>query len=377
MAINRKEFTEPVDTSLKATKDFTRFLLRFKYRDKYYNKLFDYSDKQWDKRTRISKAKSEALAYKSKVKNSTSDIGFNESSPLNKVAEAYFSKECSKTKWTDERKDSYRLYIEPAIGKRKIKDIRLDDINDIRLKMEKKGHTKQTINGCSPRTIKKALIQTLKPIMEYARDNKVIDDIPKITLSKEHTKENKSKKKKVDNAGVKLTELYATILDLYKDDPFYRALFLLALYGRRWGEIKTLEWIDVDRLNNTYTIRAENNKIGENQKYALPRVLLDALDQIDGNSGLIFVSPVTGKELSTPKKQLAKIKAHSGIEELTMHYFRHILVSAMGEMGTAGTVLSAALGHTNLKTVNDFYLSANHTKASQIANQTIASITNG
>ena len=58
-----------------------------------------------------------------------------------------------------------------------------------------------------------------------------------------------------------------------------------------------------------------------------------------------------------------------------MHYFRHILVSAMGEMGTAGTVLSAALGHTNLKTVNDFYLSANHTKASSEANKAIEIIT--
>lgn len=54
-----------------------------------------------------------------------------------------------------------------------------------------------------------------------------------------------------------------------------------------------------------------------------------------------------------------------------MHYFRHILVSAMGEMGTAGTILSASLGHTNLDTVNQFYLSANHTKASQETNLTI------
>ena len=46
----------------------------------------------------------------------------------------------------------------------------------------------------------------------------------------------------------------------------------------------------------------------------------------------------------------------------------------MGEMGTANTVLSASLGHTNLQTVNDFYLSANHTKASAEANQTIAKL---
>jgi hypothetical protein len=48
----------------------------------------------------------------------------------------------------------------------------------------------------------------------------------------------------------------------------------------------------------------------------------------------------------------------------------------MGEMGTASTILSAVLGHTNLNTVNQFYLSANYTKGSQVANDAIKSITN-
>ena len=51
-----------------------------------------------------------------------------------------------------------------------------------------------------------------------------------------------------------------------------------------------------------------------------------------------------------------------------MHYFRHILVSAMGEVGVPTTILSASLGHTNLDTVNTFYLSANHTNSSKVVN---------
>jgi len=43
----------------------------------------------------------------------------------------------------------------------------------------------------------------------------------------------------------------------------------------------------------------------------------------------------------------------------------------MGEVGTAATILSASLGHTNLDTVNQFYLSANHEKSSNQANTTI------
>jgi len=162
----------------------------------------------------------------------------------------------------------------------------------------------------------------------------------------------------------------------YKDNGFYRGLFLFALYGRRWNEIRTLQWSDIDFKILTYTIRANNNKIGQDQSYQLPQPILDALNEIkDDKKGLVFKSPITGKELYPPKKQLSIIKEVSEISELTMHYFRHILVTAMGKMGTASTVLSASLGHTNLQTVNDFYLSANHIKGSQVANDTIEQIT--
>jgi hypothetical protein len=52
----------------------------------------------------------------------------------------------------------------------------------------------------------------------------------------------------------------------------------------------------------------------------------------------------------------------------------NLLVSALGEMATAGTILSASLGHTNLSTVDDFYRTANYTKASIEANISIDKI---
>ena len=41
------------------------------------------------------------------------------------------------------------------------------------------------------------------------------------------------------------------------------------------------------------------------------------------------------------------------------------------KISVAGTILSASLGHTNLDTVNQFYLSANHKKASGEANKAL------
>ena len=365
MAVDRKQFTEIIEAGLKANSSYTKFYINFKLDGKIKQRVVDYSNKDWDKRTRIAKAKADLAAEKNKQINT--GVNFTENSKLNDVAELYFEKSCEASKWTDERKDAYNLYCKNSIGKKRIKDVRQVDVDSLRKSMELKGHSKQTINGCSPRTIKKVLIQILKPIMQYALDNKVLSDLPNIKAPKQNRQ-----KKTVEDAGVKLATLYRTIVTIYADEPFYRALFLFALYGRRWNEIRTLQWGDVNFLISRYTIRAENNKIGQNQTYELSATIAEALSHIeDEHNGLVFKSPVTGAELYPPKKQLAKIKDTANIPELTMHYFRHILVSAMGEAGTATTILSASLGHTNLDTVNNFYLSANHTKASQEANKTI------
>ncbi len=387
MAINKNDYINKVDVGLKADKTFTHYFYRFKLEGKEYAKTFDISNSDWDKKTKKEKAKQYALKYKEDTLYNSLHISseFDINSTLNDVANEYFKNVCSDSIWDTDREASYKLYLSPVLGKKKIKDITLNNINTIRLGMEKKGHSEQTKNGCSPRTIKKVLIQTLKPIMQYAIDNNIIAKHPKIELSKHHTKANAPIKKIVKNGGVKLASLNTTICTIYSDDGFYRALFLFALFGRRWNEIRTLQWSDIDLLDGTYTIQAKNNKINEEQTYELPELIREALGAIkDNNKGLVFKSPVTGKELYSPKKQLVNIKKHLEkddndlipIPELTMHYFRHILVSAMGEIGTATTVLSASLGHTNLKTVNQFYLSANHTKGSKVANQTIKEITN-
>lgn len=369
MAIDMSEFSENVEAGLKSNKSFTRFFYRFKIDGTTKRGIFDYSDKEWDKRTRIAKAKADLAAEKDKQVNT--GVNFTENSRLNDVANIYFEKSCEVSKWTSERNDNYNLYCKDGIGKKRIKDIRQVDVETLRKSMEIKGHSKQTLNGCSPRTIKKLLIQVLKPIMQYALDNKILSDMPTIKPPKQNRQ-----KKIVEDAGTKLATLFKTIMTTYADEPFYRALFLFALYGRRWNEIRTLQWSDVNFLTSRYTIRAENNKIDQNQTYELSAPIAEALSCIkDEHNGLVFKSPITGVELYPPKKQLAKIKDTANIPELTMHYFRHILVSAMGEAGTATTILSASLGHTNLDTVNNFYLSANHTKASQEANIAIANLT--
>jgi integrase len=394
MAINTKEFINQVKPALKANADYTRFYFRFKQDGKIVHGVLDYTSKEWDKRTRTSKAEAD-LANKREHTSITADAEFNENSTLDAVAKAYFTLSCDDTAWNRARRDEYNKYVgelrtegelkaykaklkkdsrefyTPAykLGKKKIKDIKTAHIDAIKRGMEHKGYSKQNADGCSPRTIKKVLAQVIKPILQYAVDNDVITKVPAITSPKQT-----SKKKIVTNATDTLAILYKTINSLYADDAFYRALFLFALYGRRLNEILTLEWSDINILQNAYTIREENSKTIE-QTYDLPAVIAEALTAITADKeGLIFVSPKTGKKLTPPKKQLLKVKEASGVENLTMHYFRHILVSAMAENDVVNSVLSASLGHANSATTERHYISANHARASAEANKAIAGL---
>ena len=394
MAINTKEFINKVDTGLKANDNHNRFYYRFKVDGKITHGVLDYTNKEWDKKTRISKAKAEIIEKKSHSADTT-EVAFNENSTLDKVAETYFSLTCDDTEWNRARRAEYnkyvgelrtkeeleaykaklikdgREYFNPSykIGKKKIKDISTIHIDAIKRGMEQKGYSKQNADGCSPRTIKKVLAQVIKPILQYAVDADVIAKVPKITLPKQT-----ASKKSVTNATDTLATLYKTINSLYADDGFYRSLFLFALYGRRLNEILTIEWRDINFLDCTYTIRDENSKTIE-QTYDLPAVIIDALNSIPANrEGLIFVSSITGKKLSPPKRQLAKVKEASGVDDLTFHKFRHILVSAMAESGIVSSVLSASLGHANSMTTERHYITQNHTRASQEANKAIAGL---
>jgi len=378
MAINYKEFiytnsdknAKDLNIGLRANKDFKKFLYRCKINNKQVRKIFDYSNQDWNKKDTIKKVNKDSETFKEQ-KIEALENPFNQSTNLNYIADEYFTKKCMESEWTTARKRQYELYIKPFIGNKAVSKIIENDIDTIRKNMEITNYHQYKEGGCSIRTIEKVLLQILKPILEYAKSNgALLKPVPPINIPNRH----KKKKKTVTNATKKISLLYNAIQNRYKNDPFYRALFMFALFGRRWNEIATLQWNDIDFNNNRYIIRADNNKIGQDQTYDLPQPIKEPLIKIENKKGIIFKSPITGKKLHPPRKQLAKIKEDTEIKELTMHYFRHILVTALGETGTAATVLSASLGHTRAETVDEVYRTINHLKGSQSANKQLENI---
>lgn len=364
-----KEFINslPEPRGLRANKDFTRFYYRFKIESKEYATVIDFNDKSWDKKTRKTNATIEAIKYK-KAKAEW-DMDFTPDTKFKTLAEEYMKNKWDMdTKWSQEKLTMLKHYIYPHIKDKKASTVKERDIDKIRKNMEQTGYAKQNKNGCSPRTIRKVLLQVLKPILQYGLRNGALQRMPEIDIPK------KTAKKEVSNGTEQLSILYKSIMTLYKDNSFYRALFLFALFGRRWNEIRTLEWRDIDFNKRQYTIREENSKIKKQKTFILPLGIQKTLLEFSTKEGLVFKSPVTGRELSLPKVQVKKLKKTSGIQELTLHYFRHIMATALSDAGMVGTVLSASLGHDNMQTVDRHYRTANSLKSSKEATQAIENI---
>ncbi len=376
-----KEFIHSMTSvrGLKANKDYTKFFYRFKIEGREFTKSLDYTKKPWNRADRKKYATQWAIQFKD---DKTTEIinPFNPDTKVDFIADTYFAKKCSDTKWNAERRRLYDLHIQPHIGKMKASRVLEYHIDSITTEMRKISHPKYsdkkvgaTAKKLSDRTVEKILLQILKPILSYAHSNGAITKLPPINTGS--TTKRSARKKKVKEGTQKLKSLYRAIITRYDDDPYYRTLFLFALHGRRWNEIKTLTWECINLKRNTYTIYGKHNKIGEDQEYALSPLVKESLLQIiDNKTVLVFKPHRGGKELHSPKKQLAKLREDTGIENLTMHYFRHILVTAMGEEGTTATVMSAALGHSDSRTLEKHYLSTDHTKATSKVNSQVENI---
>ena len=84
-------------------------------------------------------------------------------------------------------------------------------------------------------------------------------------------------------------------------------------------------------------------------------MIKDSLMHIaDDRVGLVFKSPITGKALTGIDRSMRNLKKHIGIDNLTLHYMRNILVSTLAEQGTEAVTLSGILGHKDINTINKY-----------------------
>jgi len=383
-----------------------KYLMKCRIDGTLHNKIIGHSetDKLTDK-----KAKDKLEQLKNDI-----EAGYTSSSNINldKLFELYFNTLDTTKQWTKKKDYIYKHYIKSFIGKKKIEKIREMDIKKILLDMSKRG--------LSPRT-QKSVLEVLNPLFRFASTNKYLKDNPSTGI----TVKIPNQKKIVTSATDLFNQVYQGIKALYKDEPFYQALFLFGFTGRRKTEILTIKWENIDFVSDYYWI--EDTKNDDKQKYQLPIMIKEQLLKIDDTKrGLVFKSPVTGKKISNIDRQFRNLIKHLAFmycndnplyqaytilkskektkeyiyslkwddkltsdlkvvldrydgtkkglifenlqlekfDKLSPHYMRNVLVSMLAEQGTEAITLSGLLGHKDVNTINK-YLSINHYKSSQ------------
>lgn len=354
MAINKQDYPNLVENNLWADKNFIIFCYDFTFEKKRYRGLMDFSDKvSWSKKDKIAVAKSELI----KIKNDKKETTLNTNITLDEYMKHYFKMQPD-TRYIRCRKSHYDRYVSHVCGSKKVVELREMHIS--------KAIKLQEDLGLAPRTVKQTL-EVLIPAMKKAIANRLISFNPcdgiKIKLPKT--------KKIVTEAGNKLTTIYNAIFAEFGDDPFYLALYLFALQGRRRGEILPLKWEDVSINENYYVLR--NTKNNEEQKIFLPIIIKEQLELIPRVSEWVFHSGKTGTHLVDIRKATDKLKRRLGDESFGIHYLRNVIVSAMAEQGFDSMHLSGALGHNDPNTIKK-YLTMNYLKSSEMASGVIDGI---
>ena len=328
-----------------------KFLARFNHEGKIYSKILGYS-----KKDNLTPRSANILleAYKRDI-----EAGYTSSNKINldKLFELYFES-MKATKWKSIKEGIYKRYIQKPLGKKAIENIKPMQIKKIINAMDKQG--------LSPRT-QKSILEVLKPMFKFALENKMIKEAPTTFINVKIP----NQKKIVTNATKLFNKVYTGITTYYKDEPFYQALFLFGFTGRRKSEILNLRWENIDFTNDYYWITDTKND--DNQKYPLAPMIKLLLLTFKENQGLVFPSPITGKVIANVDRQMRNLKKHTGINNLSLHYMRNILVSMLAEQQTEAIVLSGILGHKDVNTINK-YLSINHFKSGKDGLKTIDTV---
>ncbi len=329
-----------------------KFMGRFSYDGKIITKVLGYSQKD---KLSVKQAGELINSYKRDIEDGYTPTG---AINLNKLHDLYFEAE-KESDWNTKKKSYYILYIKGILGKKPIESIKEMHIKQIIKALSKKG--------LSPRT-QKAVLEVLKPMFRMATRNKMLKENPTENINIIIP----SQKKIVVGATELFKKVFTGINDYYQDDPFYRALFLFGFTGRRKSEILNLKWENIDFTNNYYWI--EDTKNNDKQKYQLPQYLIMPLQEIkDNRVGLVFKSHVTGKKIINTDRQMRQLKKFIGVDSLSLHYMRNILVSALSEQGTEAITLSGILGHKDPNTITK-YLSINHHGSSKKGLEKVDSI---
>lgn len=271
-------------------------------------------------------------------------------------------------------KQTFSKYIEPEIGKKKIKDIRPEHIQRLYNKLSLKIRL-STLNSVA---------EVLSGMFRQAEKNGIIKKNPVALATQPREKQKKERR-------VLSAEEQKTFLKYAKGQPS-GDLFEVALStGMRAGELCGLEWSDLDFSKGIIHVTGtlvyfEGNYFKDTPKTVTSRRDIPMLDNVckilkerrkeqieqrflmgelwqplEGLENLVFTHEngrhICQRTLSDRTNKIVRMiqKEHPEFERITPHTLRHSFATRCIEQGVPPQVLKTILGHSKLSMTMDLY----------------------
>ena len=247
-------------------------------------------------------------------------------------------------------REHFNKWISPVIGKMPFKEIKKDDIEKIKWRMQ--GEKK------SPRSLEYVL-STVRLVWNAAIEEEIIDRPCPTKKIKFDMPDNSRDRYLTDDESEEL---------LSKLRESSEQVYLISLAsletGARFSEIARLKWGDVDIESETLTFR-DTKKAGGTKKRSVPmtQALKSMFQEMDrGSRAELVFKDRTGKQLrkvsNTFPKTVAALGLNDGIDDprqkICYHSLRHSAASRMIQAGIDIFLVQKLLGHSVIRVTEKY-----------------------
>jgi integrase len=258
--------------------------------------------------------------------------------------ETYFpiSKTNKKKESWQKEEEHFRLYLEPVIGEKPLKDIKPLTLERVKKNILDAGRSPRFLQYC---------FATFRQVWNMARrDGLVFEESPSKAV----------KIQKIENKRVRFLspeEAGELLAYLKPSNPTIHDMAFLSLFsGMRFGEVKSLKWGAVDLDRNLITIfDAKGGK--SRTAYMTPEVKEMLKKREKENPEDLVFSTFDGREYTdTPttfRDAVKELKFNEGItdqrQKVVFHTLRHSYASWLAEAGTDIYTIGKLLGHSTVQ----------------------------
>ena len=248
---------------------------------------------------------------------------------------------------------SVKFFIDPRIGRRKVRDIKRSDIAELHHELRETPYQANRTVGVLSKMFSQAEVWGLRP----DGSNPCLH----IKRYKEEKRERFLNAEEFSRLGQVLDEI---LHDRSETRSAVVAFRLLMLTGCRLSEIQKLQWEHVDL--EAGELHLPDTKTGGRAVPLAPSAvrLLQSLPRDDDNPWVI-AGKKPGSHLTDLQHPWRRIRARAGLEDVRIHDLRHSFASRALALGEGLPMIGKLLGHTQVQTTARYaHLARDTVKAS-------------